>query len=61
MSRGKRPTETFVLLLLCKLKYPSSMHLLRGRQECQQVQRIDGFFEAGCDASPSQEGTTEDV
>ncbi|CAK9024466.1 Serine/threonine-protein phosphatase PP1-2 [Durusdinium trenchii] len=47
VSRGKRPTETFVLLLLCKLKYPSSMHLLRGRQECQQVQRIDGFFE-GC-------------
>ena len=43
IGRGKRNLETILLLLLFKIRYPDTFHLLRGNFECMKGARSCGF------------------
>eukprot|EP00299_Pterocystis_sp_00344_P016675 c8365_g1_i3.p1 GENE.c8365_g1_i3~~c8365_g1_i3.p1 ORF type:complete len:305 (-),score=65.05 c8365_g1_i3:36-950(-) len=47
---GRKPEnfkqiETVLLLFILKIKYPDSIHLLRGNYECGSISRIYGFYD----------------
>ncbi len=45
VDRGYNSVETFELLMLYKIKYPSRMTLLRGNHECRQITMTYGFLD----------------
>lgn len=45
VDRGSQSIETMATLLLYKCQYPDRLALLRGRHECQSINRIYGFFD----------------
>jgi len=45
VDRGRQNLETILLLFCYKLKYPNNFFLLRGNHECQNVNRVYGFYE----------------
>jgi serine/threonine-protein phosphatase PP1 catalytic subunit len=45
VDRGKQSLETICLMLAFKIKYPSHFFMLRGNHECQQINRMYGFYE----------------
>jgi serine/threonine-protein phosphatase 4 catalytic subunit len=55
VDRGYYSTETLLLLLALKARYPAKIHLLRGNHECQQVTEEYGFFEEVSRKYPNSE------
>ena len=45
VDRGYNSVETFILLMLYKLKYTNKIHLLRGNHESREITRTYGFFD----------------
>ena len=45
VDRGYNSIETFLLLICYKLKYPSSILLIRGNHESRQITYTYGFYE----------------
>ncbi|CAE7574659.1 gsp-1, partial [Symbiodinium natans] len=45
VDRGDQSIETMATLLLFKCRYPDRLVLLRGRHECQSINRIYGFYD----------------
>mmetsp|Transcript_37096 Transcript_37096/g.56918 ORF Transcript_37096/g.56918 Transcript_37096/m.56918 type:complete len:300 (+) Transcript_37096:198-1097(+) len=45
VDRGKQSIETLCLLLAFKIKYPNKVFLLRGNHECQNINKIYGFWD----------------
>jgi serine/threonine-protein phosphatase PP1 catalytic subunit len=45
VDRGKQSIESITLLLCYKIKYPTSVFMLRGNHECSSLNRIYGFFD----------------
>ena len=45
VDRAKQGTETMLLLLCYKIKYPRSFFLLRGNHECSMLNKIYGFYD----------------
>ena len=48
VHRGYYSTETFLLLLALKIKYPEQLFLLRGNHEIAQMTMQYGFYEECC-------------
>eukprot|EP01032_Pedospumella_encystans_P031178 gene31178-35194_t len=44
VDRGPRGLEIMVVLLVCKLLCPESMHILRGNHECRYATKLYGFM-----------------
>jgi serine/threonine-protein phosphatase 4 catalytic subunit len=55
VDRGYYSTETFLLLLALKARYPMKMHLIRGNHECAQVTVDYGFYEEASRKYPNSE------
>jgi len=45
VDRGRQNLETILLLFCYKLKFPNNFFMLRGNHECQNVNRVYGFYE----------------
>lgn len=45
VDRGKNSTETMVLLLCYKIKYPENFFILRGNHESASINKIYGFYD----------------
>lgn len=45
VDRGSQSLETILLLLCFKVKYPETLHLLRGNHECAGINKVYGFFD----------------
>ena len=45
VDRGGNSTDTFLLLLALKVRYPERMTLIRGNHESRQITKVYGFYE----------------
>lgn len=45
VDRGRNSLETIMLLFLYKIRHKQSFFLLRGNHECEEINRIYGFYD----------------